>query len=121
MQAHIKTLDIHPMSLLFKALSDEQRLRIVALLSHGELCVCHIESALEVSQPNASRMLAVLKNARVVEARREGNWAYYRLAPQADDFCRTQLKFLSTTFSKQKLLRQDVERLLKTKGPGACK
>ena len=81
-------------SRFFKALGDETRLRIVALLSHGELCVCHFESALGLSQPNASRQLGVLRSAGIVDSRREGSWVYYRLAPQLDEFCKQQLKAL---------------------------
>ena len=51
-------LDVRSFSRLFKALGDETRLRIVALLSHGELCVCHVEEALRLSQPKVSRHLA---------------------------------------------------------------
>ena len=93
----------------------------MALLSHGELCVCHLESALGLTQPTVSRLLSVLKNGGVVDVRREGSWAYYRLAPQSDALCRAQLAALASSFSKAKLLRADVERLVKTRGPGACK
>jgi ArsR family transcriptional regulator, arsenate/arsenite/antimonite-responsive transcriptional repressor len=118
MPAH--ALDVRSLSRLFKALGDETRLRIVALLSHGELCVCHIESALGLSQPNASRHLAILRGAGVVEPRREKNWVYYRLAPQNDEVCRRQLRGLSRDFAREAVLRKDVERLLKVKGPTAC-
>ena len=58
----------------------ETRLRIVNLLAHrGELCVCDVESILEVSQSKASRHLTYLKNAGVVTDRRDGAWVYYRL------------------------------------------
>ena len=70
---------VRPAASLMKALSDETRLRIVALLAGGELCVCHIAAALELSQPNASQHLTVLKNAGVVEGERRGNWIHYRL------------------------------------------
>lgn len=74
--------DVQPTTGLLKALADDTRLRIVALLSHGELCVCHIASALELSQPNASQHLTVLKHAGVVERERRGSWIYYRISPQ---------------------------------------
>jgi ArsR family transcriptional regulator, arsenate/arsenite/antimonite-responsive transcriptional repressor len=106
---------------LFKALGDETRLRIVALLSHGELCVCHIEAALSLSQPGASRQLGVLRSAGVVEPRRNGNWVYYRLAEQSDETCRRMLRALSSDYAKQDLLRRDVERLLTVKGPTSCR
>jgi ArsR family transcriptional regulator, arsenate/arsenite/antimonite-responsive transcriptional repressor len=115
------SLEVRPASRLFKALGDPTRLRIVALLSHGELCVCHLESALALSQPNASRHLAVLKSAGVVEPRRDGNWVYYRLAEQPDPHCARQLRALIKVFADQKALARDVERLLKTRGPDACR
>ena len=114
-------LIVRPMTRLFKALGDETRLRIVALLSHGELCVCHIEAALSLSQPTASRHLSVLRSAGVVEPRREGTWVYYRLADQTDSDCRRQLKSLTSSFAKRDVLRRDVERLLQVKGPNSCR
>lgn len=116
-----KTLDLRPLSRLYKALGDETRLRIVALLSHGELCVCHLESALELPQPTASRQLSVLRNAGVVDSRREGTWIYYRLATELEQPMRLQLKALVNEFAKQLNLKKDVERLLKLKGPNACR
>lgn len=121
MSAAIKSLDVRFASRLFKALGDETRLRIVALLSHGELCVCHFESALGLTQSNTSRQLGVHKNAGIVEARREGSWVYYRLAPQLDEVCKAQLKTLVGSFTRREVLRDDVERLLKSVGPNACR
>jgi ArsR family transcriptional regulator, arsenate/arsenite/antimonite-responsive transcriptional repressor len=62
---------------LFKALSDPTRLRIMVLLSEKELCVCQIESALNLSQVKVSRHLNVLRHAGLVESRRDGLWVYY--------------------------------------------
>ncbi len=64
---------------VFKALSDETRLRIVKLLENGELCVCHIVAAVDMSQPRISFHLKILKDAGLVKDRREGKWMYYRL------------------------------------------
>ena len=114
-------LDVHSFSRLFKALGDETRLRIVALLSHGELCVCHLEEALRLSQPKVSRHLATLRSAGVVEHRREGTWVYYRLIAQADADCERQLRGLVSTFAKRFVLRKDLERLVKVRGPESCK
>ncbi len=114
------TLEVRTVSCLFKALGDETRLRIVALLSHGELCVCHIHEALRLSQPNVSRQLAILRAAGIVEDRRDGKWVYYRLLRQQDPDCDRQLRTLVKAFSKREVLRTDVERLVKICGPGAC-
>ena len=114
-------LEVKPVSRLFKALGDETRLRIVALLSHGELCVCHLQDALGLSQSNVSRHLAVLRAAGVVEDRRDGTWVYYRLVSQSHPDCERQLRELVKSFGHRDVLRVDVERLLKTRGPGACR
>jgi len=76
--------DTGPTAALLKALADDNRLRILALLARGELCVCHIAEALALSQPNVSQHLTVLKNAGVVDYERRGSWMYHRLADEPD-------------------------------------
>lgn len=63
----------------FKALADETRLRIMALLTNGELCVCDLMAVLALPQSTISRHLSYLKNAGWVEDRRQGVWMHYRL------------------------------------------
>lgn len=65
---------------IFKTLADETRLRILALLTTGELCVCDLMAALNLPQSTVSRHLATLRNAGLVDDRRQGVWMYYRLA-----------------------------------------
>jgi ArsR family transcriptional regulator len=113
-------VEVSPVSRLFKALGDDTRLRILALLTHGELCVCHLEEALGLRQSNVSRQLAILRHAGVVNTRRKGTWVYYSLASQDDPQCRIQLRALVREFASRHVLRRDVERLLRAKGPGAC-
>ena len=62
---------------LLRALADETRLRILNLLSRRELCVCQIMEVLGIGQSKVSRHLAHLKNAGLVNDRREGLWMYY--------------------------------------------
>jgi len=64
---------------IFKALSDETRLRVIKLLENGELCVCDIFTALEMSQPKVSFHLNVLKAAGFLKDRKQGRWTHYRL------------------------------------------
>jgi ArsR family transcriptional regulator len=113
-------LDVRSFSRLFRALGDETRLRIVALLSHGELCVCHLEEALRLSQPKVSRHLAILRSAGVVEHRRDGTWVHYRLARQPDADSERQLRALVGTFARRDVLRRDRQRLVKVRGPRSC-
>jgi len=112
-------MDVRAVSRFFRALGDETRLRIVGLLSHGELCVCHIQEALGLSQPNASRQLGVLRASGVVEDRRVGNWVYYRLRKMPDPECERHLRELAKSFGQHDPLRRDVAKLLKICGPGA--
>lgn len=63
----------------FKALADETRLRILKLLEEGELCVCDITAALEMTQPNVSFHLGILKSAGLIKDRKAGRWSYYDL------------------------------------------
>ena len=74
--------DLVALDRLLKALADPTRLRIVGLLQGGEVCVCHIHDSLKIPQPKASRHLAYLRKAGVVEADKRGLWVYYRLAAQ---------------------------------------
>jgi ArsR family transcriptional regulator len=68
-----------PLAQIFKALSDETRLRILALLTRGELCVCNLVAVLQLPQSTVSRHLAYLRNTDLIADRREGVWMYYRL------------------------------------------
>jgi ArsR family transcriptional regulator len=117
----VTSLDVRPVSVLCKALGDETRVRIVGLLAQGELCVCHIEKALGLLQANASRQLAILRSAGIVEPRRDGHWTYYRLAEQKGDHRKRLLRAVVSDFGKQDVLREDVERVRKLVGPGSCR
>ena len=64
---------------IFKALSDETRLKLLALLENGELCVCEIVSILKMSQPKVSFHLNILKDAGLVKMRKEGTRIFYSL------------------------------------------
>src|SRR5882762_7751629 len=111
MLSSTSALDVRPLTRLFRALSDETRLRIVALLTHGELCVCHIEHALALTQPNASRQLGVLRAAGLVDTRKDGSWVYYRLVEQDDAVVQRILAELTRSFGTERTLRSDVVRL----------
>src|SRR5882672_7026239 len=69
---------------LLKTLADGTRLRILALLVAGEVCVCEIHDTLKLPQPTVSRHLAYLRRSGLVETRREGLWIHYRLGRFSD-------------------------------------
>lgn len=65
---------------LFKAMAHPTRLQILCMLRHGELCVCHIENALDRRQPYISQQLMVLRDSGAVASRKDGLQVYYRIS-----------------------------------------
>jgi ArsR family transcriptional regulator len=78
----------------FHALSDETRVAILRQLAKGERCVCDIQAGLELSQPLLSFHLRVLRKAGLVQARKEGRWAYYAVDPAGLEALRVYLERL---------------------------
>lgn len=68
------------MEKFFVALSDRTRLRLINLMGEDEVCVCFFVAVLDAPQPKISRHLAYLRDAGMVEARREGKWMHYKMA-----------------------------------------
>jgi ArsR family transcriptional regulator len=61
----------------FKALAEESRLRILALLMDEEMCVCELEETLGMTQSNVSRHLTALRGAGIIECNKSAQWAFY--------------------------------------------
>ena len=74
----------YSIELLFKALADRTRLRVINLIGDDEVCVCFLVEALKANQPKISRHLAYLRRAGLVASRRDGKWMHYRLAVPPD-------------------------------------
>ena len=95
----MKAAPVETLEHLFRALADDTRLRILALLASGETCVCHIHEALGLPQPTVSRHLAYLRRSRLVATRKDGLWVHYRLVipaqPQLTGVMRATLEALS--------------------------
>ena len=101
---------------LFKALADETRLRILGLLLTGEVCVCHIHESLRISQPKASRHLAYLRRAGLVDTRRDGLWIHYRLAESSDPVVGTVRQAVAHALGHVDGIHRDAARLHKKTG-----
>jgi len=101
---------------VFKALADATRLRILGLLLTGEVCVCHIHESLRIPQPKASRHLAYLRKAGLVDARREGLWMHYRLAPLPDPVLRSIAETVRHALLHLDVVGKDADRLQKKTG-----
>jgi ArsR family transcriptional regulator, arsenate/arsenite/antimonite-responsive transcriptional repressor len=104
----------------FKALSDANRLRILNLLLHGELCVCDIQHVLTSSQPNVSRHLAYLKNSGLVLDRRDGLRIFYRLAEPKHGTKKKLFEFLQDAYKNEEELQEDIARLREAIKEGSC-
>jgi len=72
------------MEMLFRALADRTRLRLLNLMGNDEVCVCYFVEVLRTPQPKISRHLAYLRRAGIVGARREGKWMHYRITEPVD-------------------------------------
>ena len=107
---------IQQMETLFQALGDATRLRILGLLLTGEVCVCHIHESLKVSQPKASRHLAYLRRAGLVDTRRDGLWIYYRLAEAPDPVVAAVKQAVAHALGHVDGVRRDALRLQRKNG-----
>lgn len=96
---------------LFKALAHQTRLQILSLLLEGEVCVCNIMAILKLPQSTASRHLAILKNAGLVEDRRDGTWVHYSLAKGCNSMTDQLLNMLGEHLPQTKEGARDRQRL----------
>ena len=99
------------LEVLFNALADRTRLRLLNLMARQEICVCYFVEVLGAPQPKISRHLAYLRKAGIVAARREGKWMHYRLVVPADSQAAGVLEATLSALAKDKEIRADLERL----------
>lgn len=95
---------------LFKCLADDTRTKITLLIvTEGELRVCELTAALDLSQPKISRHLALLRSAGLLMDRRQGQWVYYRLHPALPTWVTALLK--DVVDANQNWLETEAKRL----------
>jgi ArsR family transcriptional regulator len=97
---------------VLKALADENRVRALAALQGRELCVCQIVELLGLANSTVSKHMAILKQARLVDSRKDGRWIYYRLAdedvlPEAAEATELVIRSLG----RDDTIREDARRL----------
>ena len=105
-----------------RALSDPTRIRVMAALRNGELCVCELVDALEISQSSLSSHLQICREVGVVSTRKESRWIYYSLSAHYAPLIESIFSELQT-LGKDEQLRQDVRRLkrrLQMRKGGRC-
>jgi ArsR family transcriptional regulator len=97
--------------LLFRALADRTRLRLLNLMAAGEVCVCFFVEVLGESQPKISRHLAYLRRAGVVAARREGKWMHYRISTPANPHAARVFAEVLTWLGEDRAMQKDRTRM----------
>lgn len=95
----------------FRAFADETRLRILHLLTKGELCVCDLMRILGAPQPKVSRHLAYLKRAGLVKDRRQGPWRHYSLSEPRSPFQKRLIECVGSCLDEAPILRRDAQKL----------
>jgi ArsR family transcriptional regulator len=103
-----------------KGLADSNRLRMLNLLLHGELCGCDIQYVLDTSQPNISRHLQYLKNSGLVLDRRDGFRIFYRLAEPTQGAKKYLFEFLQQAFKNEEPFQDDTRKLKEAIQHGSC-
>ena len=98
---------------IYECLCDRTRLRILALLGGGPLCVCHMQEILGEPQVKISKHLSYLKTRGLVEAEREGNWMMYRLPVKPSRELRTNLACLQDCAREEPVFTRDSSKLAK--------
>lgn len=101
------------LEVLFGALADRTRLRLLNLMNDGEVCVCFFVEILQTNQPKISRHLAYLRRAGIVGARREGRWMHYRIIEPADPSAAHILQEVRRWLIHDPQMQRDRQRLVK--------
>lgn len=99
--------------MLFKALADRTRLRLINLISDQELCVCFFVEVMQTNQPKISRHLAYLRRAGIVATRRDGKWIHYRLVEPPDPHAANILREVREWLASDYTMQFDRSQLLK--------
>jgi len=94
-----------------KALSDENRVRILMALDNSELCVCQVIELLRIAPSTVSKHMSILKQARLVEGRKNGRWVYYRLAADGPKAATEVLEWAKRHLLTKPTIQRDAEDL----------
>jgi DNA-binding transcriptional ArsR family regulator len=95
-----------------RALDNEHRLRILMSLRAGEICLCHLAELLGLAPSTVSRHVDLLRQAGLVEMRKEGRWHHYRLAARGSSpVVRAAIKWISQALADEAGINDDLARL----------
>jgi ArsR family transcriptional regulator, arsenate/arsenite/antimonite-responsive transcriptional repressor len=108
-----------------KALADENRIRAVMMLRHGELCVCQIIEMLGLAPSTVSKHMSILRQADLVDGRKQGRWMYYRLPGRtAAQAVKQAIKLITSNVAHSPQIQKDddkLKRVLDTDKETLCK
>jgi ArsR family transcriptional regulator, arsenate/arsenite/antimonite-responsive transcriptional repressor len=107
----VKTRPSFSLDLLFRALADPTRLRLLNLIGNREICVCYFVEILGVGQPKISRHLAYLRKAGIVASRRDGKWMHYRLSMPRDESAAAVLQETLKHLAVKAEMQRDISKL----------
>ena len=97
-----------------KALADEQRVRMLLALRRQELCVCQIVELVGLATSTVSKHMSILKQARLVDSRKDGRWIYYRLAcDDAPEMVRQAMQWVFAHVGNDPRIVRDAQKLEK--------
>src|SRR5512135_3442760 len=97
---------------VFKALSDQNRLRIVKMLAQRELCLCEVREVLGLSSSTVSKHLTVLRDAGLLLDSKDGRWVNFRLNDRTSQpFIRSLLSLIRESFDDDETISGDARRL----------
>lgn len=106
---------------IFKALAEENRLRILSLLIENDLCVCEIESILNMTQSNASRHLTTLKQSGILRSYKKAKWAYYGMDERFKEGNNELYQYLIIKLKELPSYQEDYIEFLRCRQDDICK
>jgi len=97
---------------IVRAIADENRVRVLMVLRTRELCVCQIVDMLGLAPSTVSKHISILRQARLVESRKDGRWIYYRLSGNdAPETVRSAIEWLSNSIGNDPRITGDAEKI----------
>lgn len=102
---------MNDLTLFGKAFSDPTRVRVLAALRRGEICVCELVDAMELGQSTLSNHLQVIRQAGLVTTRKDGKWIYYALEPDQTALIEAVFDHFESALDADRRLQRDAQRL----------
>lgn len=96
-------LDVKRTAVIFKAFCDENRIKILQILSSGEKCACKLLEEMNITQPTLSHHMKILCDSGIVEGRKEGKWMHYSISKEGTEYARNCFDTLTNTDNSKEI------------------